>query len=89
MSARHSNPAKTSLPSPFPEGWYFVATRQELRKSQFIQKTWMGENIVVWSDASGGVCVAEGFCPHLGSDLGPSAGGRICGGPAGLSFPWF
>ena len=24
--------------------------------------------------------MAEAFCPHLGSDLGPAAGGRICDG---------
>ena len=66
------------LPSPFPEGWYFVATRQAvLKKAGLIQKTWMGENVVVWCDGDGRVCVAESVCPHLGSDLGPSAGGRI------------
>ena len=29
------------LPSPFPEGWYFVASRQEVLKAKLIQKTWM------------------------------------------------
>ena len=65
------------LPSPFPEGWYFVATRQAVLKAGLIQKTWMGENVVVWCDEDGRVCVAESVCPHLGSDLGPAAGGRV------------
>ena len=65
------------LPSPFPEGWYFVATRQTVLKAGLIQKTWMGENVVVWRDEDGRVCVAESVCPHLGSDLGPAAGGRV------------
>ena len=66
--------------SPFPEGWYFVASRRAVRKAGLIQKSWMGENIVVWSDADGRICVAEAICPHLGADLGPDAGGRICDG---------
>ena len=65
------------LPSPFPEGWYFVATRQAVLKAGLIQKTWMGENVVVWCDEDGRVCVAKSVCPHLGSDLGPAAGGRV------------
>ena len=40
----------------------------------------MGENIVAWCDEDGRDCVAEAYCPHLGSDLGPAAGGRICDG---------
>ena len=36
--------------SPFPEGWYFIATIQEIRKIGLIHKTWMGERIVVWCD---------------------------------------
>lgn len=46
-------------------------------KSKLIQKTWMGENIVVWCDGSGRISVAEAYCPHLGADLGPSAGGEV------------
>lgn len=68
------------LPSPFPEGWYFVTSRKALLKAGIIEKTWMGERIVAWSDENGKVCVAGAFCPHLGADLGPTAGGRICDG---------
>ncbi len=66
-----------ALPSPFPEGWYFVARRESLEKTKLIQMTWMGEDIVIWCDESGNVCVAEAFCPHLGSNLGPAAGGSV------------
>ena len=44
-------------------------------RAKLIQKTWMGMNIVAWCDENGRVCVAEAYCPHLGSDLGPAAGG--------------
>ena len=40
----------------------------------------MGENIVIWCDGKGHICVAEATCPHLGSDLGPAAGGRVRNG---------
>ena len=80
MATRRREPASDQLPSPFPEGWYFIASRQALIKAKLIRKTWMGEDIVAWCDESGRVCVAEAFCPHVGADLGPAAGGRICGG---------
>ncbi len=68
------------LPSPFPEGWYFFTTRKELIKSKLIQRTWMGENVIAWIDQNGQVCVADSYCPHLGADLGPTKGGRVCEG---------
>ena len=73
------SPYTPTLP-PFPEGWYFIATRKEVLKAGIIQKTWMGENVIVWRDGGGRVCVAEAVCPHLGADLGPAAGGRVRGG---------
>ena len=70
----------TPLPSPFPEGWYLVATREAVLKAGLLQKTWMGTSVVVWYDDDRRVCVAESVCPHLGSDLGPAAGGCVRGG---------
>ena len=72
--------AQDTLPSPFPEGWYFIASRQAIVKAKLIQKTWMGENIIAWADEEGRICVADAYCPHLGSDLGPAAGGRVRNG---------
>ena len=80
MSTRSRQPDNVPLPSPFPEGWYFVASRQALLKSKLIRKTWMGEEVIAWIDEKGGVCVADAYCPHLGADLGPVAGGRVCEG---------
>ncbi len=65
------------LPHPFPEGWYFVASRQTLAKQNLIEKTWMGKKIVVFCDQNGNVCVADAYCPHLGSMLGPTTGGCV------------
>ena len=65
---------------PFPDGWYFVADRTAIEKERLIRKTWLGEDIVVWCNEDGDVCVADAVCPHLGSDLGPEAGGMVRNG---------
>ena len=65
---------------PFPEGWYFVGTRHSIHRKELIQKTWMGERIIIWCDWKGRICVAEATCPHLGSNLGPASGGRVRNG---------
>ena len=49
-------------PSPFPEGWYFVATREAVLKAKLIQKTWMGENVIIWSDESVSASVSPKPC---------------------------
>ena len=82
-------PAGAPAPPPFPEGWYFVASRQSVLAAKLTQKAWMGENIVIWSDKNGRVCVAEATCPHLGSDLGPATGGRVCDGRIVCPFHGF
>ncbi len=62
---------------PFPEGWYFVTAQEALLKNQLIERTWMGEEIVSWRDNEGRICVADAFCPHLGSHMGPTVGGVV------------
>ena len=89
MSTQRRVNAADTLPSPFPEGWYFVTTRKALTKARLIQKTWMGENIIAWVDDGGKVCVADSYCPHLGSDMGPAAGGCIRDGRLVCPFHGF
>lgn len=74
---------------PFPDGWYFVASRREIEKRKLLRKTWLGEQVVVWRDGHGGVCVAGAFCPHLGADLGPEGGGRVRDGRLVCPFHGF
>ena len=89
MTTRRAEPDNVQLPSPFPEGWYFVASRKAIQKARLIQKIWMGENIIVWCDDDGSICVAGAYCPHLGSDLGPAAGGRVRDGRLVCPFHGF
>ncbi len=85
----NAEPAAEQALPPFPEGWFFVASRRAVLKAGLIQKQWMGKNIVVWCDEEGRACVAEAVCPHLGSDLGPDAGGRVCDGRLVCPFHGF
>jgi len=71
------SPGLTSELPAFPEGWYFIASRESILREKLIEKTWLGEEIVVWCDAEGRICVADAKCPHLGSHLGPSVGGKV------------
>ncbi len=80
MLADDTKQPGTSLLHPFPEGWYFVASRPSILKKKLLQKTWFGIQIVIWCDDAGKICVAESTCPHMGSELGPAAGGRVNNG---------
>ena len=81
--------AGTSPLQPFPEGWYLVATRAAIDGQTLVGKTWLGERIVAWRGADGRVSVADATCPHLGSDLGPEAGGRVRDGRLVCPFHGF
>ena len=74
---------------PFPDGWYVIDLASNLKKEQLIEKTWMGKEIIVWRDRAGAVCVADAFCPHLGSHLGPSVGGMVRDGKLVCPFHGF
>ena len=74
---------------PFPEGWYFVADRRSITKKTLIEKQWLGQDIVVWCDNEGTICVARSVCLHLGSSLGPAAGGRVRDGHLVCPFHGF
>lgn len=78
----------SALP-PFPEGWYFVASREDLRGKKIIHKTWLGEEIVLWCDDEDQICMAEAFCPHMGAFLAPEAGARVCNGRLVCPFHGF
>ncbi len=73
----HSEPLVQDVLDPFPEGWYVVAESRELACGELKERSWLGRSIVYWRDSNGDVCVADGICPHLGSHLGPTAGGKL------------
>ena len=79
MTNGRSVPEDAPIPSPFPEGWYFIATRKQIENAKLFHREWMGEKIIAWTDGGGRICLAEAFCPHLGSSLAPDVGRRISG----------
>lgn len=81
--------ADTTTPAPFPEGWYFLTSRRAVLKAKLLQKTWMGQKIVIWCDENERICVAGAVCPHLGADLCPDAGGRVRDGRLVCPFHGF
>ena len=89
MQTDHHERDDTTLLPPFPEGWYFIASRRSIRKAGLFQKTWMGEEIIAWCDGEGRVCVAEATCAHLGAQLGPAAGGCVRDGRLVCPFHGF
>ena len=89
MPARRIGSNDTSKLPPFPEGWYFVASRESILKAKLIQRTWMGEEVIAWCDDAGRVCVAVAVCPHLGAKLAPAAGGRVRDGRLVCPFHGF
>ena len=73
MQRNPNEPGGTASLFPFPEGWFFVASRKAIEKGKLLRKTWLGERIVVWCNADGEICVADAVCPYLG----PEAGGQV------------
>lgn len=73
----YEEPIARSTLHPYPEGWFVVDESRNLPHGQLKERTWLGRSIVYWRGSYGDVCVADGICPHLGSHLGPSAGGRL------------
>jgi len=69
--------SRTGHLPPFPEGWYFIASRARLLRERLVEKTWMGQEIVAWLDDQSRICVADAICPHMGSHMGPSVGGLV------------
>ena len=80
---------KSKALHPFPDGWYVIASSPQLGPEQLLQKQWMGQQIVAWRNRDGAVCVADAYCPHLGSHLGPQSGGVVRDGNLVCPFHGF
>lgn len=52
------------------EGWYFALASKELKKGQVQSLKLCGQHIVLYRGESGEVYALDGYCPHMGVDLG-------------------
>lgn len=51
-------------------GWYFALDSQDLKKSQAKGVDVSGQHLVIYRGESGKLYALDGFCPHMGVDLG-------------------
>ncbi|MGW2317387.1 Rieske 2Fe-2S domain-containing protein [Streptomyces sp. NPDC001680] len=69
---------------PCPEGWYCLATSDEIASGNLITRRLAGEDVVLYRLRDGNSRAIRPYCPHLGAHLG--AGGRVEGN--GLVCPF-
>src|SRR5277367_7101993 len=60
---------------PIPNGWFAVATSDELRRGEVRPLRAFGRDLVMFRTASGQPAVLDAHCAHLGAHLGK--GGRV------------
>ena len=67
-SARVGPAAAASLG--LPNGWFAVATSEEIAPARVITRRFMSEDIVLYRTATGEARATAAHCPHLGAHLG-------------------
>jgi 3-ketosteroid 9alpha-monooxygenase subunit A len=75
LNPRVESAREATYPRPYPEGWYVVGRSTDIRgRPTFVQC--VGNQWVVFRDASGTARVVDAYCPHLGANL---ADGKVRG----------
>jgi nitrite reductase/ring-hydroxylating ferredoxin subunit len=62
---------------PYPLGWFHVAWSDDVAPGGIVERTFMGDQIVVFRTEGGEVVAAPAHCPHLGANL--ARGGTVIG----------
>ena len=63
--------------TPYPDGWYYVATSKDLAPGDVKPLRCLGRDLVLFRSGSGEAVVFDAHCPHLGAHLG--VGGKVEG----------
>jgi nitrite reductase/ring-hydroxylating ferredoxin subunit len=63
--------------SAFPNGWFVVATSEELQPKNAVPLHYFGRELVLFRTESGVAHLLDAYCPHLGAHLG--YGGKVVG----------
>lgn len=71
----------------FPTGWFVVCFSDELKPGGILERTFMGQDLVVFRTASGEACVSDAFCPHMGAHF--AHGGTVEGDELRCPFHGF
>ncbi|XP_070494289.1 cholesterol 7-desaturase nvd-like [Chironomus tepperi] len=76
--ARRLRKPGTNIPPPYPNGWFALATSDEIKPGTAKSIDCLGENFVVFRSAvTKQVYVLDAYCPHMGANLG--VGGIVNG----------
>ncbi|OHV65413.1 (2Fe-2S)-binding protein [Pseudofrankia sp. BMG5.36] len=84
MRYRVRRERRPRFPFPIPNGWFIVATADELAPGQVKPLYYFGRDLVLFRGADGTPHLLDAYCPHLGAHLG--AGGRVVGGTLQCPF---
>ena len=76
----------TRFPFGIPQGWYAVATSDELSVGRIVTRRYFEREIVLFR-TPGGVSIIDAHCPHMGAHLGRV--GRIDGNVLRCGFHGF
>ncbi len=52
------------------KGWYIFCPSREIKKNEAHSRTIAHQHIAVYRDSSGVIYALDGYCPHMGVDLG-------------------
>jgi phenylpropionate dioxygenase-like ring-hydroxylating dioxygenase large terminal subunit len=72
---RLPRPPGPRYPQPVPNGWFIVATADEVAPGEIVTRSYFGRPIVVFRTESGQARVTDAHCPHLGAHI--AVGGRV------------
>lgn len=64
------NSCVTDRLHPYPSAWYALGFSKDLPAGGVWNRTFCGEDVVVFRTESGAISVAQAYCPHLGAHLG-------------------
>lgn len=63
----------SEFPPPYPNGWFNVCFSQFLKNGELKELDIFGQKLVLFRSNEGVASVLDGYCPHLGANLG------VCG----------
>lgn len=72
------------FPFPVPNGWFIVATADEIQPGQVAPIHYFGQDLVVYRVTDGTPHVVDAYCPHLGAHL--AVGGAVIDGHLACPF---
>lgn len=53
-----------------PNGWFAVATSDEVPRAKVLERRYFGREWVLWRTEGGAIAMQDAYCPHLGAHLG-------------------